>query len=240
MDQPTTMGFGAHGKAYLTQAIGRNPMATAIILGVLIILLVILIFVAWNFRSKYERCASKPGCSGYTSGPLLSRSNNLVNGSNNPLWWWGSADAGLYGSVGRPSTRYHVGTWDPAWREPRRGPVVRSPSQENLAGGLGMGPTMPGSCPPEFIKGPDGACYWRHNEDNAPVTPLDTTQCARKLADWDPAATAEAQALGQVGALQHQDYGERNLLGAVNLAFDSTAPGLSNNQLEGLMYTGGV
>ena len=54
---------------------------------------------------------------------------------------------------------------------------------------------------------------------------------------WDPAATAEAQALATVGSLQHDNYGERKLQGAINAAYDSSV-GLSDAQLTNLMNGG--
>lgn len=39
---------------------------------------------------------------------------------------------------------------------------------------------------------------------------------------WDPAATAEAQGLAQVGALQHTDYNEKDLQQALSEAYRSS------------------
>jgi hypothetical protein len=58
--------------------------------------------------------------------------------------------------------------------------------------------------------------------------------CAR---GWDPAASAEAQALATTGALQHDSYGEGNLQGAIDGAYDSGA-GLSDDQLATLVQNG--
>mgnify|MGYP001377252101 CR=1 FL=1 len=62
------------------------------------------------------------------------------------------------------------------------------------------------------------------------------TVCGR---GWDPAASAEAQALATVGSLAHGSYGERRLMGAVDGAFDSNL-GLSDEQLSCLMHQGGA
>jgi hypothetical protein len=59
---------------------------------------------------------------------------------------------------------------------------------------------------------------------------------------WDPAASAEAQALATVGALPHDGYAESKLQGAVDGAFD-TSPGpstLNDEQLTALMHNGGA
>jgi hypothetical protein len=56
---------------------------------------------------------------------------------------------------------------------------------------------------------------------------------------WDPAASAEAEALATVGSLQHESYGEKKLQGAINAAYDSNV-GLSDDQLASLMLHGGA
>ena len=82
---------------------------------------------------------------------------------------------------------------------------------------------------------PDGGgmlTYCRSNN----ALPGPPTVCGR---GWNPAATAEAQALATVGALQHDSYGERKLQKAINAAFDSDL-GLSDDQLATLMHQGGT
>jgi hypothetical protein len=51
---------------------------------------------------------------------------------------------------------------------------------------------------------------------------------------WDPAATAEAQALATVGSFQH---GECKLQNAINAAYDSNV-GLTDDQLAQVMAGG--
>ena len=50
-------------------------------------------------------------------------------------------------------------------------------------------------------------------------------------AAWNPAATAQAQALATVGSFQHDSYGERALQGAINKAYD--VGGLTEGQPAG-------
>ncbi len=73
---------------------------------------------------------------------------------------------------------------------------------------------------------------------------------------WDPSATIEAQALAQVGSLQHDDFGEYKLQSAVDQAFDVTPSppyketrlaypmppnkNLSDAQLAMVMHQGGA
>jgi len=56
---------------------------------------------------------------------------------------------------------------------------------------------------------------------------------------WDPAASAEAEALAIVGGLPHRGYAEGRLGEAVGSAYDSSL-GLSDEQLAGLMHQGGA
>ena len=50
-------------------------------------------------------------------------------------------------------------------------------------------------------------------------------------AAWDPAASAEAEALATVGALQHDSYGEQSLQSAIDL---------NDDHLAQLMHQGGT
>jgi hypothetical protein len=107
------------------------------------------------------------------------------------------------------------------------------------SGPMGAMPAPAGACPPGrhaiTYQDPQGALMVRCGQNN--VGP-DMTACR---GTWDPAATAEAQALATVGSLQHDSYGERSLMGAVDLAFDATtAAGLSDAQLQNLMHQGGT
>jgi hypothetical protein len=74
---------------------------------------------------------------------------------------------------------------------------------------------------------------WCRNTDALPGPPTVCGAC------WDPAATAEAEALATVGSLQHESYGERRLQRAINAAYDSNV-GLSDEQLSNLMHQGGT
>lgn len=56
-------------------------------------------------------------------------------------------------------------------------------------------------------------------------------------ASWDPAATAEAQALAQASSLQHDNYGERRLQRSISGAYD-TSVGLTDSQLAYAARTG--
>jgi hypothetical protein len=99
--------------------------------------------------------------------------------------------------------------------------------------GMASSPCGPGETPVTY-KNPDGTTltYCRSSD----VLPGPPTVCG---VGWDPAASAEAQALATVGSLQHDSYGERRLQRAVDGAFDSNV-GLSDRDLEALMHQGGT
>ncbi len=102
------------------------------------------------------------------------------------------------------------------------------------SGGCGSGACSPGETAVTYEDPDCGAkmTYCRVTD----ALPGPPTVCGR---GWDPAASAEAQALATVGSLAHGSYGERRLMGAVDGAFDSNL-GLSDEQLSCLMHQGGA
>jgi hypothetical protein len=222
----------AHGMAFLRSTIGRHPGATAIILAVLVLVIVILSFVLAHYRAK---------CRDGKSGFHIYPHGNLDTGSNNPLWQFGSMDAGNWGPVHREATAWNVAAYEPGWRAGRYRRATgyntshASCAKEGMAaGGPAHGsPCGPGETPVTY-RNPDGTTmtYCRSSD----VLPGPPTVCG---VGWDPAASAEAQALATVGSLQHDSYGERRLQRAVDGAFDANA-GLSDRDLEALMHQGGT
>ena len=103
---------------------------------------------------------------------------------------------------------------------------------EGMAG-RGGAPCGPGETPVTY-RNPDGTTmtYCRSSD----VLPGPPTVCG---VGWDPAASAEAQALATVGSLPHEAYGERRLQRSIDGAFDSNV-GLSDRDLEALMHQGGT
>jgi hypothetical protein len=162
-------------------------------MGALVALVVILAFYAVKCRAKAK-------------GTFIPTSNNLTLGSNNPMWWNGSADAGHGGSLHRDLTEVHAAH-------------------------------HAGLCP----SGMSAATY--QDADGATLTRCVPGRVAPDLstckAGWDPAAMAEAQALATVGSFQQDNYGERALQSAINVAYDSNT-GLSDVQLQELMHQGGA
>jgi hypothetical protein len=104
--------------------------------------------------------------------------------------------------------------------------------------GLAVGGKAAAACAPGetavTYQNPDGSIvtYCRATDS----MPGPATVCK---AGWDPAASAEAEALATVGSLQHDSYGEGKLQRAINAAYDSSA-GMSDAQLEAVMHQGGT
>ncbi len=91
----------------------------------------------------------------------------------------------------------------------------------------------PGETPVTY-QNPDGSMMVYCRNTNA--LPGPATVCKK---GWDPAASAEAEALATVGALEHDSYGEKKLQRAVDAAYDSNV-GLSDEQLSAVMHEGGT
>ncbi len=219
-----------HGKAILHSTIGRHPGTAAIVLGVLVLIVIVLSVVLARTRARCHK-----------SGFHIYPHGNLDTGSNNPLWQFGSMDAGNWGPVHREATAWNVAAYEPGWRAGRyraasgRNTSHLSCGKEGMAPGPARAgsPCGPGETPVTY-RNPDGTTltYCRSSD----VLPGPPTVCG---VGWDPAASAEAQALATVGSLQHDSYGERRLQTAVDGAYDSNV-GLSDRDLEALMHQGGT
>jgi hypothetical protein len=215
-----------HGKAFLQTTIGQHPVATAVIMGILVVLILILAF----YVAKYKAKASK--------GSFGVRSiHNLNTGGNNPLWWHGAGDAGWGGPVHRETTATQAAHYMPHLRGGSQVEHGHMHQARRHREGLATAPAAAGPCP----AGMTAVTY--QDVDGSMLTrcvPADyTPDMSTCKAGWDPAASAEAQALATVGSLQHDSYGERRLQGAINAAYDSNI-GLTDAQLQELMHQGGT
>jgi len=212
--QQTYEDAKGHGKAFLQSTIGAHPGTTAMVMGGLIVL--VLVFAYYAYANK--------GAGHFQVAPV----NNMTTGNNNPLWQHGNMDAGNWGPVHREATSWNVAAYHPDWRAGGTRP----------AGGAREGLGNRGPCGPGevalVVQGPNGttATYCRSTSD----LPGPPAVCGR---GWDPAASAEAEALATVGSLPHRSYGEGRLDSAVDAAFDS-GHGLSDDQLTTLMHEGGT
>jgi hypothetical protein len=219
-----TKGYGLET---IRAAIRKHPATAAIILAVLVVVVIILAVVLMRTRARCHK-----------SGFHIYPHGNLDTGSNNPLWQFGSMDAGNWGPVHRDATAWNVAVYEPGWRAGR----YRFASGHNTShlgcgkegmAGRGGAPCGPGETPVTY-RNPDGTTmtYCRSSD----VLPGPPTVCG---VGWDPAASAEAQALATVGSLPHEAYGERRLQRSIDGAFDSNV-GLSDRDLEALMHQGGT
>jgi hypothetical protein len=208
-----------HGKAFLQSTIGQHPVGAGIVMAALIVLVLILGFFVVHYKDK-----CKPTGEGF-----ITPMNNLVTGSNNPIWQLGSMDAGNWGPIHREATATNVAAWNPGWRTG----AYRRASREGMHVGGGS-PCGPGEVPVTYTEGDGTTVTYCRSMSAMPGPP---SVCG---ASWDPAAQAEAEALATVGGLQPDAvYGERRLQRAIGGAFDSSL-GLSDDQLTTLMHQGGT
>jgi hypothetical protein len=213
-----------HSKAFLQSTIGQHPVATAVIMGILVVLILILAF----YVAKYKAKASK--------GTFGIRSiNNLNTGGNNPLWWHGSGDAGWGGPVQRENTAIQAAAFMPHLHQGSQVEHDHMHQLRRYREGLATAPAS--LCP----AGTSAVSY--QDDDGSMLTrcvPAGYSPDMSTCKDgWDPAASAEAQALATVGSLQHDSYGERRLQSAINVAYDGNV-GLTDAQLQELMHQGGM
>jgi hypothetical protein len=164
MDQPPT-SFAMPGESALKATIGRHPGASAAILAVLVVVILILAYTLAHYKAMCPKVPSE----GMTSGARVA----------------------AYGPCGLGET-------------------------------------------PVSYQTPDGANVTFCRSTSAPPVPPQVCGVG-----WDPAASAEAEALATIGSLQHDSYGEPRLQNAINAAYDSSV-GLSDEQLSTLMHQGGT
>ena len=209
-----------HGKAFLQSTIGQHPVATAVIMGILVVLILILAFYVAKYKAKAAGSLAATSKNSFGVRPI----HNLNTGSNNPLWWHGSGDAGWGGPVHRETTAIQAAAYMPHLHQ---GEHMRRHRE-------GLATTPASSCPA-------GTSAVTYQNLGGPIQ----TRCVPDdygldcKGGWDPAASAEAQALATVGSLQHDSYGESRLQGAINAAYDSNV-GLTDAQLQELMHQGGT
>jgi hypothetical protein len=229
---------GVHGKALIRSTIGAHPVTTAAVMGVLVVLVLIMMY-----HSAKSRSASKAGFG-------ISPVNNLNTGGMNSMWYLGSGDAGWGGSLHREATNYGVGAYVPGMRANHIGRRLGAPNgvREGLAtspdgtpidlstSGANPGPCAAGMTPVTY-QNPDGSLLTRCVSSGPSVVGDPSAILSACGQTWDPAATAEAQALATVGSFQHDSYGERKLQNAINAAFDSNV-GLTDDQLAQVMAGG--
>jgi hypothetical protein len=216
-----------HAKSFFQTTIGNHPAATAIVLAILVVLILVLGFYVSHYKAK---CKDRF---------LIAPISNLTTGNNNPQWQYGAMDAGNWGPVHRDATAWNVAAYHPGWRTGnyRRASMEQAAaSKEGMTSGARVaayGPCGLGETPVSY-QTPDGANVTFCRSTSAPPGPPQVCGVG-----WDPAASAEAEALATIGSLQHDSYGEPRLQNAINAAYDSSV-GLSDEQLSTLMHQGGT
>jgi hypothetical protein len=187
---PTYEAVKTHGEGLIHATIGAHPVAAAVVMGVLVLIIIILGYYVAHYRAMTK--------DHFQIVPM----SNLTTGSNNPLWQLGSMDAGNWGPIHREPTQWNIAAYTPS---ARMGYAHRG---EGFEGGY-PGPCPPGELP---IVGRDGSVQC--------VSSGPEHFHGRCGAGWDPAASAETAALATTGSFQHEPVGERRLQRAINAAFD--------------------
>jgi hypothetical protein len=206
-------------KMSLRGAVLKHPVAYGVAAAVLLVSTIVLAVMLHN-------------CQKNKSGFGVARINNLNTGSNNPLWWHGSGDAGWGGPVHREATPYHVAHYTPGWRATE----CRCCSDPCTCGGASASKSGGHMAVHQGMEGMQAAPNGSHMTAAAPgcgVGPM--WGCSDT---WDPAASAEAQALATIGSLKHSPHATRRLQGSVDAAFDCS--GMSDCELSQVMHQGGA
>ena len=105
--------------------------------------------------------------------------------------------------------------------------------RKKRSGFEGLATEQQSPCPPGYTVRTSGNSQYCVPANNMPD--LKHNACKQS---WDPAASAEAQALATVGSYQHDQYGERSLQHAINAAYDRNVP-LNEVQLNEFLHQGG-
>jgi hypothetical protein len=221
----------------VTNYVRDNASAVTYVMGALVIVVIALAITS----HKYKKDAGKAGFG-------IAAYNNLnMGGMNNPMWYLGSDDAGWGGPVHRESTPYNMGTYVRGLQAGFIGlPLnARMGSREGMEPGTNVAlstagpnpPTCAAGMTPTTIQNADGSLTTMCISGGPSVINDPTAILSACGQTWDPAATAEAQALATVGSYGHSGYGERKLQSAVDAAYDSNV-GLTDDQLAQAMAGG--
>ena len=216
-------------------------MLKKLLMAVLVVLVLLVIAQQMHKRRKGSHHKNH-----FNNKVGVRKHNNLNTGGMNSHWWHGGGDAGHGGSTHREETAIHKAIYAPhLYRE------------HLVAGGAGgAGQCQPGetsvpvtypphqlqsgydaSGQPQYVTVPGGTTsqcitYVRRELDDEGGLGSDPTGklAGRDCPPWDPEATAEVQALGQVGGFQNDNaYGERRLQRAFGLQ-------ITDEQLNTIMH----
>ena len=244
-----------HGSALLQSTIGQHPMAAAVLIGVLIILIIILMVKVYMLKNPTTPSPTK---SSMTAGHSVGRPQPPHVSSQGSNWAHGGHFSGDTNSDNlHPASRQPVYRAAPTFNRPRehlaagapaaapaaKAPAAATPPVPAKAPAAGAKAPAAGAkapaapCPPGSTtvsyQNPDGAMMVRCIAKSSIPTTV-SMDCNKT--PWDPLATSEAYALGMVGSLQQDGYGEALLQSAIDP--DAAAGGtgaLSDDYLQQVM-----
>ena len=203
-----------HGSALIKSTIGQHPLATAAVMGVLMLLILILLFYVVKYKNKTPAPPAK-----FQPGAVRSYSN-FSTGSNNPEWYLGNEDAGNWGPMHREETPAQKAVYDPRLRQTN---AVESEFVRQYQ-------CQASQCQAPQYQGEQRLTTTPPSAAPTPVKPV-IDSCGL---GWSPAASAEVHALASVGALESNTYdGEYNIRRELNFVDSNN---ISDSQLEDVMH----
>lgn len=248
-----------HGSALLQSTIGQHPMAAAVLLGLLIILIIVLMVKVYMLKHPSPTTPTK---SSMTAGHIGSRpqpTNVSSQGSNwaqgghfsadqsshnlhplghqspsvpyraAPQGTYRAAPQGTFRAAPQGTYREHLAAGAPAAKAAAKPPVLaKAPAAGAKAPAA---PCPPGSTTVSY-QNPDGAMMVRCIAKSSIPTTV-SMDCNKT--PWDPLATSEAHALGMVGSLQQDGYGEALLQSAIDPDAAGGTGALSDDYLQQVM-----
>ena len=225
----------------------RAAMLKRILIGFVVLLVILIIFQQGHHHSKKLR--HKHHKNNFENKVGVRKHNNLNTGGMNSHWWHGGGDAGHGGSVHRVETDIHKAVYAPHLYQEG---LVASPTGQCQPGENAMLVKFPphqvqngydNNGQPVYVTVPGGTTTQCVSTSARPVAesglgdddglgkdPSGAKWRGHDCPPWDPEATAEVQALGQVGGFQNDNaYGERRLQRAFGLH-------ITDEQLNSIMH----
>lgn len=209
-------------------------------MAVLVVLIIILVVKTAVFKSRLEECRDK-------NGFLTPGIGNFEIAGMNPLWWYGSGDAGSGGSLARDTTPQQISVYEPRYRRSVQKRMARqrrraaelaaalaasgqdrpSASNKMLTGGIKKENMHSPPCATDELQSTDG------RGDPMCLEPGEAWGASGCGAGWDPAAVAESQGLYAAGGLGRDPLAEDRLRDAANAMYN-TQLGLTESQIPQL------
>ena len=248
----------------VTKFVTANPL---VVLGMLVALVIILIVVLYHYHGCTPSSSSSKASFGITRmNNLQTGSNNPIwQLGSGDAGWGGSlhrettpAQAAVFHPAWRADYSNNLMTREGLATSPMPGAngggIQKMPSSSGWDAVIKNAKPIGGNVKPTPVINPLQGCpkgskaVSYKNDDGAVVTycvptgGLPNTSSMSCALQWNPAATAEAQALATVGTYTADNYGELQLQDAINGAFNTGSTGsgvLSDDQLNQVLHTGG-